>query len=121
MLASAAALALMGGRFGAAGVSGGVSNSAAEVIVKFDGEVYARAPLGVDALLEVVAPDGAVINAARISGGRVFMEYADCPDGLCLRHGALRSGQDVIVCLPNRVTVQISGGAPVAGADAVAG
>jgi hypothetical protein len=58
-------------------------------------------------------PDGTVTNTVRIVGGEVFLEYANCPDGLCLRHGALRGGRDVIVCLPNSVTVEMSGGGAV--------
>jgi hypothetical protein len=87
------------------------------VVVRRGGIVYASLPLYEDALIDVTLPDGEVTNTVRISGGRVFMEYANCPDGVCLRHGALRGGNDIIVCLPNAVTVEAEDGGD--GVDAV--
>ena len=44
----------------------------------------------------------------RIQGGKAFMLSADCPDQLCVRSGAVSSVHPVI-CLPNRITVTVSG------------
>jgi hypothetical protein len=91
-------------------VLGGSGGAAGETVtVRRGGAVYALLPLGEDGAVSVTLPDGTVTNTVRIVGGEVFMEYANCPDGLCLRHGALRGGRDVIVCLPNSVTVEMSG------------
>ena len=57
-------------------------------------------------------------NKVTVSGGRVFMSEADCPDKVCLRHGALRKN-DAIVCVPNRVVVRAIN--DDAGIDAVTG
>ncbi|MDR1299188.1 MAG: NusG domain II-containing protein [Oscillospiraceae bacterium] len=98
---------VLGGSGSADGATGGT------VTVRRGGAVYASLPLGEDGTVSVALPDGTVTNTVRISGGEVFMEYANCPDGLCLRHGALRGAGDVIVCLPNAVTVEASGGSAV--------
>ena len=48
-------------------------------------------------------------NIIEISGGSVRMIYADCPDKICVRTGAIsRSGQS-IVCAPHRVVITIAG------------
>jgi hypothetical protein len=92
-------------------------SSGGMVSVKLRGEAYALLPVSRDATLDVTLPDGAVCNTVAIAGGRVFMQSAACPDGLCLRHGDLRGGRDVIVCLPNAVTVEFAD--EPRGADAV--
>lgn len=49
----------------------------------------------------------------------VYMEYADCPDGLCVKQGKISKGGQSIVCLPNKTVVETKGkGGKV---DAVAG
>ena len=48
------------------------------------------------------------------------MEEADCPDGTCVRQGAIQTPGETIVCLPHRVTVTIVGnGEGTGGVDAV--
>ena len=37
----------------------------------------------------------------------VKMESASCPDGLCVHQGAISDGLLPIVCLPNKVQIQI--------------
>lgn len=50
-------------------------------------------------------------NVVRAEPGRVRMLSADCPDGLCVRMGWSSGPGKPIVCLPNRVTVVVTGGA----------
>lgn len=44
-----------------------------------------------------------------VSGGAAFMSDADCPDRCCMAFGRLTKAGDTAVCLPNRVTVTLSG------------
>ena len=44
-----------------------------------------------------------------ISGGKVWVTDADCPDKTCVRTGVITRAGQSIVCLPNKVTVTISG------------
>lgn len=56
--------------------------------------------------LEIPVGDGNVVQAER---GRVRMLSADCPDRLCVHMGWTDSPAKPIVCLPNRVTVVVTG------------
>ena len=77
--------------------------SQARVTVAQRGVVLYEGPLSTDAT--VATPDGG--NVVEIRDGRAYMKSADCPDGLCL-HGTAQPGMP-LVCLPNGVTVTITG------------
>ncbi|MCL2396438.1 MAG: NusG domain II-containing protein [Defluviitaleaceae bacterium] len=49
-------------------------------------------------------------NEIMISGGRVRMVYADCPDQYCIRMGPISNIWQTITCLPNRVIVELRNG-----------
>ena len=46
-------------------------------------------------------------NELTVSGGKVAVTAASCPDGDCVRCGAQNSGPP-ITCLPNRLTIRFS-------------
>lgn len=48
-------------------------------------------------------------NKVIIKDGKVYMESADCPDHLCVKKGEIKYAGRSIVCLPNKVVVEISG------------
>lgn len=48
-------------------------------------------------------------NTVVVSGGEVYMEWADCPDQLCVRQGRHHRPGEQIICLPNQVAVVIEG------------
>jgi hypothetical protein len=56
----------------------------------------------------------------RVAGGAAWIDSASCRDRLCVRMGRLRGPGRALVCLPNRVVVQVRGPAASAGVDAVA-
>ncbi len=56
--------------------------------------------------IDVTGKDGAW-NRILISKESVQMESASCPDRLCVHQGAISDGILPIVCLPNRVQIQI--------------
>ena len=74
------------------------------VRVYLGGEMLCELPLDRDTTLPV--GDG---NRIRIEGGEVFMEEADCPDGLCVRQGRASFVGERIICLPNGVIIEIVG------------
>ena len=49
-------------------------------------------------------------NTLEVERGRVRMLRADCPDQICVHQSWSSSAAKPIVCLPNRVTVILSGG-----------
>ena len=49
-------------------------------------------------------------NVFHILEDGVYMQEADCPDGLCIRQGKIQREGESIVCLPNRVVLYLVGG-----------
>ena len=47
-------------------------------------------------------------NTVTVSGGKIAVTWADCPDGYCMARGWCNSGTD-IVCLPNRLVIRFVG------------
>ncbi len=47
------------------------------------------------------------LNILRVYDGGIEMIEADCPDQLCKTFGHIHRGNETIVCLPNRVFVEI--------------
>lgn len=75
------------------------------VRVSIDGRTVGEYSLSVDGEYSL---NGGT-NILVIKGGRAYMKYASCPDGLCINQGeAYKIGQK-IVCLPNRVMVEVIG------------
>lgn len=84
------------------------SKSGENVVVKVDAEVIKTLPLGMDTVYEIKTKAGT--NTLTIKDHKAYMSYATCPDKLCMKMGRIdKSGQSV-VCLPNRVIIQIEGG-----------
>ncbi len=54
--------------------------------------------------------DGTVTNMLQIENGKAKMIEADCPDKLCLHQKAIAHQGETIVCLPNKIVVEIHGG-----------
>ena len=48
-------------------------------------------------------------NLCRIQDGEVNMTEADCPDKLCMHQGPISISGETIVCLPNKVVIEIVG------------
>ena len=48
-------------------------------------------------------------NTLEIKDGRAHMIHADCPDKLCTYQGFIDADGQAIICLPNRLTVVVSG------------
>ena len=78
------------------------------VKVMVDGEVFGTYNLSENVSKEIrTGKNGEKLNRFVINGGKVYMEEASCPDGICVAHRpAFRDGES-IVCLPNRVVLTI--------------
>ena len=49
-------------------------------------------------------------NCLEISDGKAQMTWADCRDQICVDHRSISREGESIICLPNKVTISISGG-----------
>ena len=84
----------------------GRSNEGSYVIIMYQNEEKARFSLASDGIYNI--NNGK--NKIEILGGKVRMTYADCPDELCIRQGWIEYDGQSIICLPNKITVMVSGG-----------
>ena len=66
----------------------------------------------------VMSKDGGE-NTVRVENGRIAVTGASCPDKICVKRGFISGAQPPIVCLPNKLTVVVSG--DNSGVDAVTG
>ncbi len=88
-----------------------------EVRVKVAGEVVETIPLNSDGTYEIAGADGGS-NLLVIEDGKAYISEASCPDGLCKGMGAINMEGQSIVCLPNKVVVEIvSDGKEAAGGN----
>ena len=78
------------------------------VRVQIDGQTVMELPLNEDA--RVVLGEGERTNTLVIEGGAARVTAADCPDQICVNHGAIRYAGESIVCLPHRLVVTAEGG-----------
>lgn len=46
-------------------------------------------------------------NTIAVQKGEIRIISADCPDKVCVKHGALKSFSSPIVCLPNRLVISL--------------
>ena len=84
---------------------------ASSVVVTVDGREMLRRPLAMENSYEIAQEDGSV-NVIRVEDGAVFMQEANCRDGLCIRQGRMKNAAKTIVCLPHKLVVQLMGDAP---------
>lgn len=77
------------------------------VEVTVDGNTYGIYPLDTDAVYKI-----GDTNRLLIKNGKASMEWADCPDKYCVKHAPIDKSGGNIVCLPNRVSVKITGEGP---------
>ena len=87
-----------------------------KVQISADGEVYGIYPLDEDREIEVT--ENGHTNHITIKGGQVSMSYSTCLNQVCVNTGATSETKDSIVCLPNRVVVEIISSGDGKGGDA---
>lgn len=87
-------------------IGGETSEAAAFAEITVDGEYFETIALTEESReVEIRTERG--VNVLRVSDGGIRMIEADCPDQLCLGFGHIHRENETIVCLPNRVFVEI--------------
>lgn len=79
-----------------------------QVVVSVDSQVVASFPLDKDITYEIEGYEGGH-NTLIIQDGVAYMSDASCPDHLCMGMGKISRVGQSIICLPNRVVVEIKG------------
>lgn len=75
------------------------------VTVTVDGVLCGTYPLAADTTVDI--PVAAGQNRLVIQDGAAYMDYADCPDGICAAHRPISRMGESIVCLPHKVVVTV--------------
>ena len=81
------------------------SKGADVVTVKVDGKVTGTYPLDKDQKIKI---NGGT-NILTIKNGKAKMTDADCPDQLYVHQKAASKNHESIICLPNKVVVEVNG------------
>lgn len=71
--------------------------------ITIKGDLYGTYSMTEDQVIEINET-----NICEIKDGKVHMIEAKCPDHLCLKQGSVHTQGETIVCLPNRVVLEIS-------------
>ena len=83
-----------------------VREEGAQVVITWNGQVEGTYPLDEDQTFVFEGESGGY-NVVTIEDGFVFMEEANCPDQICVKHKPLNQTADPIVCLPNSLVVKV--------------
>lgn len=76
-----------------------------QVVIYVNHEKYGSYPLNEDREIEI-KKDGH-INKITIKEGNAQMTFADCHNQDCVKQGKISDGSESIICLPNKVVVEI--------------
>lgn len=99
-------------------VSGSITGD--KVLISSDGKEYGIYSLSEDRTIDVTV-DGHT-NHITIKDGIVSMTYSTCKNQVCVNTGAISQTKDAIVCLPNKIVVEIvSSSGKGGGADVISG
>ena len=83
------------------------SDNGDTVTVTVDGQLYATFSLKDNISHDIITgKDSNNINRLVIKDGKVSVEYATCPDGICAAHRPISRSGESIVCLPNKVVIK---------------
>ena len=82
--------------------------SGEKVEVSLDGKLYGTYDLHKDQVITI--NENNHLNKITIKDGYVQMSYSDCKNQICVKDGKISKTNQSIVCLPNRVMIQITGG-----------
>ena len=110
----ACALALSGALYAFSQLT--LGTKASNVVVTVDGSEVLRRPLAMEDSYVVEQADGSR-NVIRVEGGAVYMQEANCRDGLCIRQGRMKNAAKTIVCLPHNLVVRLEGDTQPVGGD----
>lgn len=74
------------------------------VVVTINQTEYGRYPLFEDRTVEIKSIG---TNLLVIDSGSAYIKSANCPDKICVNHKPIHETGEVIVCLPNKLVVEI--------------
>jgi len=85
--------------------SGGIADTA---LIRSGGKVFKEVPLSRDQQIEVPGPLG--VSIVTIEKRRARISSDPSPRQYCVRQGWLQQAGEIAICLPNEVSVELTGG-----------
>ena len=81
---------------------------AAQLEITVDGKVVELLDLNKDTEMTIDGWNGGT-NHLIIQDGIAWVDEATCPDKVCIHQGKVTMNRQMIVCLPNRLVISVSG------------
>ncbi|MBE5905498.1 MAG: NusG domain II-containing protein [Lachnospiraceae bacterium] len=81
----------------------------AQAVIMVDGQEVGRYSLSGNREVPIKGVKGGK-NVLVIHDGKAKMKSASCPDKICVHHKAVSKNGQTIVCLPNKVVIEIQSG-----------
>ncbi len=78
-----------------------------ELVITVDGGIYGAYPLDKDARIEINGAEGKLV--VMIEDGKAFVVSSTCAGQDCVHSKPVSHAGERIICLPNRVILQIKG------------
>ena len=82
------------------------SRTGSIVRISTDGELIADYPLSRDLETTIGGYSGGNLKLV-ISGGAAYVESSSCPDKICVKHARISHTGESIICMPNRIVIEI--------------
>lgn len=83
------------------------SERGVEVVIYQNKKEYQRLSIYQDRKIKIKVGTG--YNIVNIQDGEVWISDASCPDQICVQHRKISNSGEVIVCLPNKIVVEVQG------------
>lgn len=83
------------------------SGSSRILYIQQGGKVIEKISLPTAGVINRTISDGVHTNEVVIDRNKVYVTKADCHDGLCMKQGEIYKNGDMIVCLPNKLVLEI--------------
>lgn len=77
------------------------------VLISVNGEDYEKLELNKENDEVIRIENGNYVNEICINGREVYMKETNCPDRVCSRQGKISKVGESIVCLPNKLFIEI--------------
>ena len=85
-----------------------LGGAADKAIIRSGGKIFSEVPLSRDQLIAVPGPLG--VSRISIHNRQARIAADPSPRQYCVRQGWLKQAGEIAVCLPNQVSVELSGG-----------
>lgn len=80
-----------------------------KVIIELDGKLYKEILIDEETSLIIDIEENHIKNKIHIENNKVFMEESNCNNQICVKQGYIEKSNQMIVCLPNKISVRIEG------------